>query len=123
MVMDVRSENGGDPEMTPENAVTVYWRPGCPYCARLRLGLRRAGLAAQEVNIWADPAAARVVRRAAAGNETVPTVMIGSRPLVNPSTSEVLAAARQAGVTLSEKPPRAGRVIGLVRRVLRVRPS
>jgi mycoredoxin len=58
--------------------VTVYWRPGCPYCARLRQDLRALGLPAQEVDIWADPSAAAVVRGYAGGNETVPTVVIGA---------------------------------------------
>jgi mycoredoxin len=32
--------------------VTVFWRPGCPYCWRLRSKLRRAGVQVDEVNIW-----------------------------------------------------------------------
>ena len=36
----------------------VYWRPGCPYCAMLRLGLRGARVPATWVNIWEDRAAA-----------------------------------------------------------------
>ena len=33
---------GSDATGTP--TVTVYWRPGCPFCSSLRRGLRRAGL-------------------------------------------------------------------------------
>lgn len=77
-------------------SVTVYWRPGCPYCTRLRRGLRRAGVEAEEVDIWGDPEAAAVVRRAARGNETVPTVAVGERFLVNPSVAEVLSASQGA---------------------------
>lgn len=117
--MDVRAENDG----TPEVPVTLYWRPGCPFCTRLRRGLRQAGLEVEEVDIWSDPAAAGIVRSVAGGNETVPTVVIGERSLVNPSPAEVLAAARHAGVTVAEQPPRAGRVTGLVRRLVRARPS
>ena len=75
----------------PTPAVTVYWRPACPYCILLRRGLRRAGVATDEVNIWHDPDAAATVRRVADGNETVPTVRVGDRYLVNPSASEVVA--------------------------------
>ena len=72
--------------------VTVYWRPGCPYCSRLRHQLRRAGIEFAEVDIWADPQAAARVRHVAAGNETVPTVFVGSTALVNPSPRAVLSA-------------------------------
>lgn len=69
--------------------VTVYSRPGCPYCFFLRLGLRRYGVAFTEVNIWQDPAAAAAVRAVAGGNETVPTVDVGGHWLVNPGARQV----------------------------------
>ncbi len=72
--------------------VTVYWRPGCPYCAALRRGLRRAGLPTAEVNIWADPGAAAIVRSITGGNETVPTVVVAGTGLVNPNVRTVLDA-------------------------------
>lgn len=77
-------------------AVTLYWRPWCLYCVRLRRKLDRLGVERTEINIWDDPAAAAVVRIHAAGNETVPTVVIGDRALVNPSAAEVIAARDQA---------------------------
>ncbi|MEX2533764.1 MAG: glutaredoxin domain-containing protein [Nitriliruptoraceae bacterium] len=70
--------------------VTVYWRPGCSFCASLLDALDRAGLAYERSNIWDDPDAARVVREAADGNETVPTVRIGDKMWVNPTAREVL---------------------------------
>ncbi|MGB8859224.1 MAG: glutaredoxin domain-containing protein [Ilumatobacteraceae bacterium] len=75
----------------------VYWRPGCPFCAMLRAGLRLRRVPFREVNIWHDPEAAAFVRSVARGNETVPTVTVGSVSLVNPSAHEVadlVAAAR-----------------------------
>ena len=69
----------------------VYWRPGCPFCSMLRAALQRAGIAYREVNIWEDPQAAAFVRSVARGNETVPTVTVGSVSLVNPSAGEVAA--------------------------------
>jgi glutaredoxin len=75
--------------------IEVLWRPGCPYCARLRRGLRRAGVPTLERDIWADPAAAAQVRAVTGGGETVPTVLVGGRALVNPSVADVLAAAGQ----------------------------
>ncbi len=81
--------------------VTVYWRPGCPYCASLRRGLRRSGLATHEVDIWADPSAAAFVRSHAGGHETVPTVDVGGAVLVNPSARQVVDEAAAAGITVA----------------------
>lgn len=78
---------------TTKPGVTVYWRPGCGFCHVLRRELDRAGVECTEVNIWEDPAAAALVRSAARGNETVPTVVVGNHAMVNPSAREVLAAA------------------------------
>ncbi len=71
----------------------MYTRPGCPYCFTLRAGLRLAGVAFREVNIWEDPDAAAFVRSVADGNETVPTVSVGDEHMVNPSARHVRAAA------------------------------
>jgi mycoredoxin len=65
--------------------VVFYTRPRCPYSFRLRRKLRRRGLPFREVNIWRDAAAAAAARAAAGGNETVPTVRVGDRWLVNPA--------------------------------------
>ena len=78
--------------------VTVYWRPGCPYCVMLRRKLRRRGLPTEEVDIWADPVAAAALRALAGGDETVPTVVVGGRVMVNPPATSVLEAARAAGI-------------------------
>ncbi len=86
-------------------AVTVYWRPGCPFCGALRRGLRRSGLATREVDIWSDPSAAAFVRAHAGGNETVPTVDVGGTVLVNPSARRVVEEAAAAGITVSRPPP------------------
>ncbi len=69
---------------------TLYWRPGCPYCSSLRRRLRKLGVATNEVNIWQDPGAAGVLREITGGDETVPTVLIGGKALVNPSARAVL---------------------------------
>src|SRR5215469_2275824 len=77
-------------------AVRVYWRPGCPYCAMLRLGLRAARVPAEWVNIWEDHGAAARVRAITGGDETVPTVVVGTQAMVNPSARQVAAAVRDA---------------------------
>lgn len=70
----------------------MYARPGCPFCSMLRSDLRRVGLDWRERDIWQDPEAAAAVRAVADGNETVPTVNVGGRWMVNPSADEVLDA-------------------------------
>ncbi|MFM2076672.1 MAG: hypothetical protein RJA49_562 [Actinomycetota bacterium] len=69
--------------------ITVYWRPGCPFCGSLHRAMVGAGLQFSTVNIWEDADAATFVRSVARGNETVPTVTVGDVALVNPSISEL----------------------------------
>ncbi len=72
--------------------VTVYWRPGCGFCAALLARLGRSDIVYSTVNIWDDPDAAAYVRSVARGNETVPTVRVGDTALVNPSYDRLVAA-------------------------------
>jgi glutaredoxin-like protein len=74
--------------------VTVYTRPGCPYCFLLRRGLRRRQVDFTEVDIRTDPDAAAAVRAVADGNETVPTVHVAGQWLVNPHAAQVDQLAR-----------------------------
>ena len=46
-------------------------------------------VARQDVNIWDDPSAAAFVRSVTGGDETVPTVVIGTTTMVNPSPRAV----------------------------------
>ncbi|MFC7243168.1 glutaredoxin domain-containing protein [Catellatospora aurea] len=63
----------------------VYWRPGCPFCLRLRARLGPSGARrAHWVDIWRDPDGAAAVRAITGGDETVPTVVIGDSSHVNP---------------------------------------
>lgn len=75
--------------------IVLYTRPGCAFCTSLRRKLRRSGLPVHEIDIWQDGAAAEVVRAAAGGNETVPTVVVGDATLVNPSYRQALDVVRQ----------------------------
>ncbi len=76
--------------------VTLFWRPGCPYCWRLQTTLKRAGIDVNEINIWEDPDGAAFVRSVTGGSETVPTICIGERSLVNPSPSDLLEMIRES---------------------------
>jgi glutaredoxin len=71
------------------DALDLYWRPGCPYCFSLKRALKRRKVPVRLHNIWEDPDAAALVRQAAHGNETVPTVMIAGHALVNPTPQAV----------------------------------
>jgi mycoredoxin len=82
-------------EQTPSiTVIEFYWRPRCPFCSALRRPLARSGLPVREVNIWEDEHAAARVRQATGGNETVPTVFVGERALVNPGFRQVREAVQ-----------------------------
>ncbi|MCH9728880.1 MAG: NrdH-redoxin [Actinomycetia bacterium] len=74
------------------DGVEVLWRPGCPFCMNLRIGLRRRSITTTEIDIWSDSEAAARVRAVTGGDETVPTVFVGTQALVNPSVRTVVAA-------------------------------
>ncbi len=74
------------------STATVYWRPGCPYCAKLRVGLRLTRTPHTLVNVWEDAAASTFVKEHNGGDELVPTVAVGERVLSNPSVREVQRA-------------------------------
>lgn len=78
--------------------IKFYWRPGCGFCRMLEYKLSKHNVPITRINIWEEPDAAAVVRSHARGNETVPTVVIGSVGLVNPSAKEVIAEAKAQGV-------------------------
>jgi len=61
---------------------------------KLLLRLRFTRLRYTTVNIWRDPDAAAFVRSVADGNETVPTVTVAGRAMVNPSKKELLEAVK-----------------------------
>jgi mycoredoxin len=79
-----------------QTEVTVYSRPGCPYCYLLRRALRRRGVTFTEIDIWQHPDAAAQVRAVADGNETVPTVHVADQWLVNPRAAHVQRLATTA---------------------------
>lgn len=74
--------------------VVIYWRPDCVFCLDLLLRLRWTRLRYRTVNIRKNPDAKAFVRSVADGNETVPTVVVAGRALVNPSKRQVIEAVR-----------------------------
>lgn len=105
----------------PDGAVTVYRRPGCRFCRSLRRGLDRAGLRYGTRNIWEDDEAAAFVRSVTGGDETVPTVRVGSVALVNPTPRQVMSVvAEEAAGLLPEdwEPPEPGLLARILERLL-----
>ncbi|GAA4926445.1 glutaredoxin [Nonomuraea thailandensis] len=78
-----------------DDEVVLYWRPMCTYCMKLRLSLLFTRLRYRNVNIWKDPKAAAFVRSVANGFETVPTVTVADRPMVNPTRRQLLDAVKR----------------------------
>jgi mycoredoxin len=74
--------------------VVIYWRPDCVFCLNLLARLKFTRLRYRKVNIRTDPRARAFVRSVADGNETVPTVVVAGRALVNPSKQELIEAVR-----------------------------
>jgi mycoredoxin len=77
---------------TDEKDVVVYYKPGCPFAAKLHLRLRLARIPHQMVRFRDDEAAAAAVRSRNDGNEISPTVLIGHTYLTNPGVHAVRAA-------------------------------
>ncbi|HUG84435.1 MAG TPA: glutaredoxin domain-containing protein [Euzebya sp.] len=91
--------------------ITMYWRPRCGFCMALQHKLDGLEVPYRKVNIWEDPDGAAFVRQANDGNELVPTVVVGTATLSNPSAGQVLAAvhAQDPGTDLPP-PPEPGRI-------------
>jgi mycoredoxin len=77
------------------DAVVVYWRPGCGYCNRLLKMLRAEGVTLQLHNIWEDPTAREFVQAHNRGNETVPTVTVGTVTRTNPDPRTLIDELRE----------------------------
>ncbi len=69
--------------------VIIYHRPGCSFCARMKMALRDVADRAVWVDIWEDEEGAAFVRSVNNGNETVPTVVIDGQAHTNPPPGQV----------------------------------
>jgi len=65
------------PQAQPPESVTVFTKPGCPYCAQAKQMLREAGLSYEEVSLG-GPITSRTLQ-AVAGQASTPQVFIGGR--------------------------------------------
>lgn len=103
------------------NTIDFYWRPGCPFCMSLESKLNKLDVPLNKKNIWDNPKFAAKVRSIADGNETVPTVVVGSAKMVNPSAGQVLQAIENNAPELMPEgveAPEVGRVGKAINRFL-----
>ncbi|MEX1009418.1 MAG: glutaredoxin domain-containing protein [Acidimicrobiia bacterium] len=85
-------------------AIQFFTRPGCGISASLARRLDRLGFPLEFHDIWNDVAAAAFVRSVARGNETVPTLVIGTTVLVAPSVRQVITVATEEAPHLLPDP-------------------
>jgi hypothetical protein len=71
--------------------VIVYWRTGCVYSDRLKLGLGRVRHDVLWVNILEDPEAAEFVATFHGGHQVVPTAVTGAGVMID-ATPEAIKA-------------------------------
>ena len=70
--------------------LTMYTTDWCGFCVRLKDGLKREGIAYEEVNIERVPDAADFVMGVNGGNRTVPTVVFpDGSAMTNPTVQQV----------------------------------
>jgi glutaredoxin 3 len=62
--------------------VTIYTKPGCPYCMAAKDDFTRRGVQYEEHNVQADPAALRRMLELNGGQRRVPTIVQGNKATV-----------------------------------------
>ncbi len=79
----------------PSSTYSINFRYDTRYLGGARLlkkfEMRRRSITTTEIDIWSDSNAAQRVRAVTGGDETVPTVFVGTQALVNPSVRAVVA--------------------------------
>jgi len=65
------------PDYKPQESITLFTKPGCPFCAKAKQNLTQHGLQYEEVVLGKD--ATTVSLRAITGRTTVPQVFIGGK--------------------------------------------
>ena len=65
------------PDYQAQESITVFTKPGCPFCTKAKQNLREHGLQFEEIVLGKD--ASTVSLRAVSGRSTVPQVFIGGK--------------------------------------------
>ena len=76
--------------------VIVYYRPGCPFAAKLRTKLKLARMPYRAIRFGEDADADEATRSVSDGNQISPTVRIGGQYLVNPPVHEIRKALTES---------------------------
>ncbi|MFC4532420.1 mycoredoxin [Sphaerisporangium dianthi] len=83
--------------MNDAMALKVYTTSWCGPCKRLKGQLKREGISYQEIDIEANPDAAKFVMSVNGGNQVVPTVVLeDGTTLTNPSVIQLKGLLAQA---------------------------
>ena len=83
-------------------AVTVYARPGCPYCDRAKSLLARKGVPYTEIDIWKERERRPEMIQRAGGRTTVPQIFVGDRHVGGCDELHALERAGKLDPLLSE---------------------
>ena len=75
------------PEFKVQESVSVFTKPGCPFCAKAKQMLQERGIQYEEIVLGKD--ATTVSLRAVTGRATVPQVFIGGRHIGGSDVLEV----------------------------------
>lgn len=76
--------------------VIVYYRPGCPFAAKMRTKLKLARIPYRAIRFGADADADAAARSVSDGNQISPTVRVGGQYLVNPPVREIRKALTES---------------------------
>jgi mycoredoxin len=76
--------------------VIVYYRPGCPFAAKLRTKLKLARMPYRAIRFGEDADADEAARSVSDGNQISPTVRVGGQYLVNPPVHEIRKALTES---------------------------
>ena len=76
--------------------VTIYTKPGCPYCSAAKDLLRKKGAAFTEIDIFHEPRRRPEMIERAGGRTTVPQVFINGKHVGG--SDELLALDRQGAL-------------------------
>jgi glutaredoxin 3 len=74
--------------MTTPQRVLVFTSPSCSWCRAVKDHLKKNHVTFREIDVSRDPSAARDLVRMT-GQQGVPVVMIGSRPIVGFKREEI----------------------------------
>jgi glutaredoxin-like protein len=66
-----------NPQAKKPDAISLFTKPGCPYCANAKAMLEAHGMDYEEINLGADATLRSL--RAITGRETVPQVYINGQ--------------------------------------------